>query len=291
MEDLKTRLSNLIENNKIEDAIKILKEESAKRGGSLDHIIISLSSRYKRYREKSLMGLEARDQEFTKIVSDTLELVSALDDPSQILQSEAEESTYTRPVSYPKSTNPAPASGQSDNKKYIQMGIGGLAVIGLITIIGIFMGGGDTATETDATEDQTTLSDDSSTESDFSSATDDQTFTDPGLASDQGGNLAVYDVSGHWRQVAQSFGPESDCPNCTIDITQEEGSISVLSNNTWYANLAFNSQNGTFDGLLNWGNLSPSDPAQNTSLYMDENSYLIIVTYIQGVQYTLTYAK
>jgi hypothetical protein len=266
MKELKDQLSDLIENNKIDQAIKILKEESAKRGGSLDHIIISLSSRYKRYREKSLMGLEARDQEFTKIVSDTLELVSALDDPSQILQSEDASPQLRKEVSYSK---PAPSQGgQPDKSKYIQMGIGGLAVVGLIAIIGIFMGGEETAT--DAGYEETYYED---------AGTDDGTDA----------AYSVYDVSGQWHEVAQSFGPENDCTGCGIEVSQSGNTISVYSE-FWSADLNFNSQTATFDGFLSRGEFSTENP-QQTRAYLDANSYLIIETIIQGYQGSMTYSK
>ena len=135
MDDLKNQLSNLIENNKIEEAIKLLKEESAKRGGSLDHLIISLSSRYKRYKEKSLMGLEAREQEFTKIVSDALELVKVIDDPSKVIDIDTK-------IAVPPSAGASPSTSSSGGgNKFVQMGIGALAVIGIIALIVMFASG------------------------------------------------------------------------------------------------------------------------------------------------------
>ena len=262
MDDLKNQLSELIENNKIDKAIVILKEESAKRGGQLDHIIISLSSRYKRYREKSLMGLEARDQEFTKIVSDTLELVKALDNPTTILKSH-EESSYSAPrkeVSYSHSSTPS----SSQSNKYIQMGIGGLAVIGLIALIAVFAGGGE----------------DSGDDSGY-----DETYIEP-MGTAQGA-YELFDISGHWRQVAPP-GQENDCPGCTIDITQSGGFISISSNSGMYAELEFLDQDGFFDGALNWGNNEPDEPAQ---VFFDENNYLVIATSIQGSEYYMYFAE
>ena len=278
MEDLRNQLSELIENNKIDKAIVILKEESAKRGGQLDHIIISLSSRYKRYREKSLMGLEARDQEFTKIVSDTLELVKALDDPSKIVSSE-QESSYSEPrkeVSYSP-----PSSSSSGSNKYIQMGIGGLAVIGVIALVVFFAGGGD-----EPGFDDTSGYDNTYVEP---MGTDQGVYDDAGT--DQGTAAALYDISGQWRQVAQSFGPENDCPDCTIEITQNGGSIDVASNTGWVAALEFNDQYGLFEGILNWGDISPDDPDQSVQMYLDENDNLMVLTMIQGVEYDLTFAE
>jgi len=282
MDDLKNQLSELIENNKIDKAIVILKEESSKRGGQLDHIIISLSSRYKRYREKSLMGLEARDQEFTKIVSDTLELVKALDDPSKIVKTE-EETSYSAPrkeVAYSP-----PSSSSSDSNKYVQMGIGGLAVIGVIALVIFFAGGGD-----EPGFDETAAYDDTYIEP----MGTDQGVYDENTEDPAGGNQEtydVYDVSGHWRQVSQSFGPENDCADCTIDITQNGNSISLTSNDGMYAALDFINQYGLFEGALNWGDISPNDPEQAAQLYFDENGYLVLSTMIQGVEYQMFYAE
>lgn len=142
MKDIKEELINLIENNKIEEAINLLKAESAKRGGQMDHIIISLSSRYKRYRERSLMGLEAREQEFTQIVSDALQLVKAFDHPAQaakLARKETDHSSGHRSA-YAAPAEPVKPSGGMSNK-LIQIGIGALAVIGLLAVIGIFIGG------------------------------------------------------------------------------------------------------------------------------------------------------
>ena len=268
MDDLKSKLSNLIENNKIDQAIKLLKEESAKRGGKLDHIIISLSSRYKRYKEKSLMGLESREQEFTKIVSDALELVNVLDNPSAVVRSEPETTStqFRKEATYSKPSTP---SGGGSNK-YIQMGIGALAVIGLIALIVVFTDGGDDS------GDSLNAYDDPYIESDANA--------------NQEGYVVAPDVYGNWRMIAQNLGPENDCPTCTIEIAQDGGSISISSNEGWYALLEYNSQEDVFQGLLNWGEMSPGDPEQGTELYWDENDNIIISTIIQGVAYDMTYA-
>ena len=268
MDELRTKLTELIENNKIDQAIKLLKEESAKRGGRLDHIIISLSSRYKRYREKSLMGLEAREQEFTKIVSDALELVKALDDPSQVVKSESTVSSQSS--EFTQSAPPSSPAGVQSNK-FVQMAIGGLAVIGLIALIVVFSGGDDTGA-------------------------DEPAYTDTYMESDMSGGASgefinIDDVSGNWIQVAQNLGPDNDCPDCTIDIAQNGEYISVSSNIGWVAELSFNDQSGAFEGLLNWGDLSPDDPDQNVQLFLDENNEVIVHTYIQGVQYSMAYAE
>jgi len=263
MEDIKTKLRDLIENNKIEDAIKLLKEESAKKGGHLDHIIISLSSRYKRYKKDSLMGLEARDQEFSKIVSDSLELVKALDDPSQIVSSEPVSSGHSNQSSYSKPSEPS--SGQSN--KYVQMGIGGLAVIGLIALIIVFTGGDDTGFD-----DPNAV------------------YDDPYVNGGQGAYQDVYNVSGNWSQIGQSFGPDNDCIDCTIDITQTDGSLYIASNIGWAAQLEFNSQSGIFEGLLNWGDVSPGEPEQGAVVYFAETGELVVGTFLQGVEYDMYYA-
>jgi hypothetical protein len=269
MKELKDRLSNLIENNKIEEAIKILKEESEKRGGQMDHVIISLSSRYKRFKERSLMGLEARDQEFTKIVSDSLELVKALEDPAKILKSENISAELKQEVAYSRAA--APSSAQSNKNKYMQMGIGGLAVIGLIALIGIFMGEDDPSTS-----DPNEAYDNTYMESDMSGGGD--------------AGYAAYDISGSWRQITQSFGPENDCPDCTINVAQDGSVINVSSNTGWYASLEFSSQYGLFEGMLNWGAIIPNDPDQSVQMYLDENDNLVILTMLQGVEYSMTYA-
>ncbi len=270
MQDLKNQLSNLIENNKIEQAIKILKEESAKRGGSLDNIIISLSSRYKRYREKSLMGLEARDQEFTKIVSDTLELVKALDDPSQIIHSEAASPQLRKEVSHSKTVT---SSGGGQSNKYIQMGIGGLAVIGLIALIGIFMGGDDTVG--DEYEDTGTHQEDAFTDTDAGNVVQEE----------------FYDVSGRWNQIAQSRSAANDCPTCFIDVSQQGETAYVTGSNGWVAELYYNIDYSRFEGYLNWGDLSPQDPNQKAILYLDDVDNLVLETYLSGTEYILTYAE
>jgi len=261
MDDLKKELSNLIENNKIEQAIKLLKEESSKSGGKLDHVIISLSSRFKRYKEKSLMGLESREQEFTKIVSDALELVKVIDDPSKLIAPDVTTSSSHAGRSH--SAPPSSSSGQSN--KYVQMGIGGLAVIGIIALIAVFAGGG---------EGEDTGYDETYIESDGS----------------QSGAGGVYDVSGSWRQSGQSFGPEYDCPECSIGIVQEGESIAVTSNEGWYADLFFDNVNNIFSGELTWGEASPNDPPQATVLFWDyDNNELVIQTFIQGAEYNLYY--
>lgn len=293
MKELKDRLSNLIENNKIDEAIKILKEESAKRGGELDHIIISVSSRYKRYREKSLMGLEARDQEFTKIVSDTLQLVQSLENPAQILKSENTSTELKNEMAYSRPS--APSSGQSN--KYVQMGIGGLAVIGIIALIAVFAGGGeDTGYDDSNTYDETYIESDMS----GSQGSENTAYNDPATyentnvqydeptSGSQTEEYPLYDVSGHWRQVSQSFGPENDCADCTIDITQNGTSLSVVSNGGMYAQLEFISQYGLFEGILNWGN---NDPEEAVQIYFDENNYLVMGTMIQGSEYYMYFAE
>ena len=277
MKELKDQLSNLIENNKIDQAIKILKEESAKRDGALDHLVISLSSRYKRYKEKSLMGLEARDQEFTKIVSDTLEIVQYLDNPIDIPKPEPEYSASSK--SYSSHSKPSSSSAGGQSSKYIQMGIGGLAVIGLIALIGIFMGGDDAASGTDTTYDDT---------NDDANAAYEDTYTGLSTAGDQGG-YEVYDVSGQWSQVSQSFGADYDCSGCYLSISQDGNSIS-MSSEFWSGDFSFNNQDGYFEGYISWGEFSNEGPAQSTA-YMDENYNLIIGTAIQGYQGTMTYSS
>ncbi len=262
MDDLRNQLSNLIENNKIDQAIKLLKEESARRGGKLDHIIISLSSRYKRYKEKSLMGLEAREQEFTKIVSDALELVKVLDDPSAVVMSESAPSSEIRKeASYSKPQ----ASSSSSSSKFIQMGIGGLAVIGLITLIAIFAGGDDSGQDTSL-----------------------NSFDDTSVQGQ--GDFVAPDVYGDWIQIAQTLGPENDCADCMINIAQDGGAISIASNEEWNANLNYNGQEGIFQGLLNWGIHHPDEPEQGVELYWDENDNIVIATVFQGYSFTMTYA-
>jgi Effector-associated domain 11 len=270
MEEIKNQIKDFIENNKIEEAIKLLKQESAKNGGQLDHIIISLSSRYKRYKKDSLMGLEARDQEFSKIVSDSLELVKALDDPSQIVATETKSYASNTAPSY--SSPPASSSGGSN--KYVQMGIGALAVIGLIALIIMFTG-----------EDEPVDNNDQ-----FGNF-EEPAFDDAGGGFDnqstgQETYFELYDVSGRWSQMGVSSG--ENCPDCTVDIAQSGSSVSVTSNSGLSAELAFLSDVGYFEGSLYW---ESNDPGQAVQIFFDEDGYLVMSTSIQGTEYAMYFAQ
>lgn len=260
MKELKDELSNLIENNKLDQAIKILKEESAKRGGGLDNIIISLSSRYKRYKEKSLMGLEARDQEFTKIVSDALDLVKIIDDPSQVINSESESAANYRQPAYSN----APAAPPQKSNKLVQMGITGLAILGFITLIFIFVGEDEPATTDNHQE----------------------TFTEANP-----GAYVAPNVYGNWIQIAQNWGPDYDCQGCTMSIAQDGDAISISSSEGWFASLDYIGEEGIFQGVLNWGDQYPDEPEQDVEIYWDENDNLIIATVYQGSEYDMTFAQ
>ena len=269
--EIKKRLKNLIAENKIEEALKLLIDQSSEGREGLEDIAISLSNRYRRFKDKSLKGLESREQELSQIIHDTLEVVNSMDTPDHLAVKTSAHSS-AKAVS---ATPIAPANQKTAKNKLV---IGGVVLLILAMLAWIIIPGDpDMEEQLPAEENATNL---------MTTPTDEPTYT----AETPPPNVNAPSLEGQWRQVGQNMGPDNECPDCTIHITQSNWDrIDISASNGWSASMLYNKAENDFAGTIDWAGLFGPDISTTEGYMYMENEKLVFETEINGQEYLIEY--
>lgn len=268
MKNLRDQLKHLISENEIEKAIQLMKEKTAGMDNSIHAIAIGLANRYKRFKEKSLFGLEQQEQELSQIIYDALQAINQMEEAEEGRPVEsvkkASISIQEKPATPRKEVTPSPNPTEPDSRRKRLMMFAGLGLLVLAIIIAIAMGGGD--------DEGYEADDEFTAQSDINAGSEDVTYEAPSIA-------------GTWLQRRQSWGPQNDCDDCTISIQEGTDGIYQLSSTTWNGNFTWDDEETEFIGELEY-----SGTVEDASMYWDGDS-LHVLTTLQGTDFEVVYVR